>query len=1237
LEATEKKKSRKSNAPGKAKKPKHNTLKKRSKKEREDEDKIIQSVNERGAQKAKERLSAHRSKREKILKETSKLGAKGKAAQRIIWVQISLWYKVQLYNGSKLEGAPYVNTVDSFVGIKYNANSESSWRKKLHAAQNELLHTVVITMESNAEIVEHYFSYVPMTSKKELANYMLDPSKAKMVSPMPIHYKFIPADLNVPEKGFICTDSYILKRYSAKIPSLCQEKLDDIMGKADPKQGRSCEDLDMFCDKYKISHYALDYKHKIFWKKVRIDSNYTPLMYYCMNNHMYPVTDPKTRESIRKRSAAKTSKSTEGTSLKASLNEKKALEEEDESIDLFDRPWFENVEMVDVLSEDYHDCNIFYHTHTLYPMLIELYEIGKFAYDCKYTAEKMTCIIIPEKGIHLWANMNHRTSNPDKKETGKHVPYDFKDVMVECNAMNIPFTNQSFTQLGKQVQERFHVKGKKKCLRVAFNAKQREMIWKMQCKKCSACKAKIDTYQIDHIIPLSQGGDNRFENLQALCLPCHKSKTNKETSERCFDTDNTQSDYNKNTLKVFATCKNGFIHNFDPEGPWEHRVETGVSHVLGFDITKCRTETALRMEYEWCVYSVFDDVEKFDKKKHKSIEPGVYRIVTNNYLPFKGTGWYTYNLVRKALADELIDLKDITHCVRASFTMPANYYAEFIKYVRENVDNKNLAKPIINMFIGSLGHKVSKTRKVFLTTSMNEASYHKFAVAEDENRQVHVKKSKTVGGLMEIFTNSIRYVESNHVPIFNQILDEEAWQLYEIKKLLDKHNCRQMIYYNTDNAIAEFSCEKDVNACREEGLKVFWDKEKKVPKYKVAIDIHNMERFEKDEHGDNLVEKLAAGEVDRPFTLHKPKYEQLYEDSGVNDFTKIVHKLVNDNLSFQIQGRAGTGKSFLLKRFIEYLKKKEMTYMALCPTHKACRSLDDEARTLHSRWAVIKNTGSDPFNGVDWVIIDEKSLVIEGFWKALLQILHRNPSCRFVICGDWDQLPCVGDRAEFDYENSSAMAELSDHRMVTLTACRRMNKSGQELFKMCKNVNAIDLGKFGDEECEKSVAYNNRVRIAVNHRWMMQQSKGKNYIEVKAIPGKVKETQDMRIYNGMPLIAIQSRVTKEYSIANAEEYRVMRFNKVAVEIAPVMEDGSVDETMCICMPVGEFPKLLQPAYCISIHRSQCSTFRVPYTIYQCEKMRKMDKDNGGDLGARLMYVALSRAADIKLINISHEY
>jgi hypothetical protein len=643
----------------------------------------------------------------------------------------------------------------------------------------------------------------------------------------------------------------------------------------------------------------------------------------------------------------------------------------------------------------------------------------------------------------------------------------------------------------------------------------------------------------------------------------------------------------------------------------------------------------------------------------------VVRVVTNNYIPFKGTGWYSYSMVNKALAEGLITLADITHRVKPTFQLPADYYVPFIELVRQKTTVEGLKKLMVNMFIGSLGHKISKSRKVFLTDSLNEASYHKFCSVEDDSNRVHVHPSRDIKGLYEVVKVREQYCESSHVPIFNQILDEEAWQMYEIVKLMKKHTSwvirqnatmninapvqfeimePQMIYCNTDNIVMEFASLQSVDDCRREAMNVFWDEERQVPKYKAQDDIHNVDRVERDEHGEPLVEKLAAGRVHRPFMGKDLSYQQLYKDTGKMDFVPLAKQLIADGkkgLRCQIQGRAGTGKTTLMKTMLKEIRKdKDSRVLVMCPTHKSCKALDADAKTLHSQWAFMKNSGSDAFTRNNFIFIDEKSLVLEGFWKAILQCIHRleekGMTCCIIISGDWDQLPPVCDRsANFDYENSQAIWEISGGRMVKLTECRRMDKSGRELFEMCKDVDTIKLSKFASEEYDRALAYNNSVRRKVNEKWMEQRREGRRYITIPAIDSRRRETQDISVYKGLPLIGIDT--CEKWGVVNAEEYRVMSFTAKEIKVAVVLDDDEVDEDTLVSIPVAQFPYLLQPAYCISVHRSQCGTFRRPYTIYQTKKMRAMDKQTGEDLGKRLLYVALSRASDPSFINISNEY
>ena len=55
--------------------------------------------------------------------------------------------------------------------------------------------------------------------------------------------------------------------------------------------------------------------------------------------------------------------------------------------------------------------------------------------------------------------------------------------------------------------------------------------WVCQAPGCNA-SLTTGTWTIDHIVPISRGGDNRYSNLQAMCRPCNSRKGSKLVMSR---------------------------------------------------------------------------------------------------------------------------------------------------------------------------------------------------------------------------------------------------------------------------------------------------------------------------------------------------------------------------------------------------------------------------------------------------------------------------------------------------------------------------------------------------------------------------------------------------------------------------------------------------------------------------------------------------------------------------------
>jgi hypothetical protein len=432
-------------------------------------------------------------------------------------------------------GAKYTYSLSDYAKIKYT--SDKSRQKQIDQITMKLMNEFETKEGFGYYLIAFKETKTQSVSADVFKNLPTKIDFVRIKKVMSADYAEIPADNYSTLVDGYCVDEFLSKTYRDQIPRLYNKgSIDEIIGVTNDGDGRTISDIDKFCEKYNISHYALDVDSQLCFKKIRTTKNYKALIYYIIDCHIYPVEDQSQRQRIIK-FASKDNVKVIDNLYKFECKPK------DYNADEF-------IEDVPIEKLDgYNNCDIYYHLSNLEDMFIQLFKKDNKQY--KYQSSGGRIVTITYKNdVVLHANANHNFS------------LDWKDSKKLCEMFKIEFKNQSIVSIASEIYEsKYNVMNDRMFLTPSI----RRSIINRQKGKCNMCKDKVDKFDIDHIQPLSCGGTNEMINLQALCQVCHKEKTAKECADRIFKIDNTLSCFTTETQKIFTDSKNAFVHKFEKD------------------------------------------------------------------------------------------------------------------------------------------------------------------------------------------------------------------------------------------------------------------------------------------------------------------------------------------------------------------------------------------------------------------------------------------------------------------------------------------------------------------------------------------------------------------------------------------------------------------------------------------------------------------------------------------------
>jgi hypothetical protein len=126
----------------------------------------------------------------------------------------------------------------------------------------------------------------------------------------------------------------------------------------------------------------------------------------------------------------------------------------------------------------------------------------------------------------LWINQNHTMALFIFGIIGLYLFTYQQELLYNVTSMLYDFAISKHAKIGNSsintISNTLSNTGGTKRIKRSVSGLMKKKVGAKQMWKCNRCSAMLDeTYEVNHIIPLEEGGTNQESNLEALCRTCH--------------------------------------------------------------------------------------------------------------------------------------------------------------------------------------------------------------------------------------------------------------------------------------------------------------------------------------------------------------------------------------------------------------------------------------------------------------------------------------------------------------------------------------------------------------------------------------------------------------------------------------------------------------------------------------------------------------------------------------------